>query len=322
MNKKLLLDLFHLPSQPGLEGKVQDFIADFLTQNKVEFEVDEVGNIFNISKKDRPLISAHMDTVQDDFDTLMTKFIGIKNGIVKGYGVIGGDDKCGIYAILELLENGHRDFNFIFSVQEETGGIGIEHFTRTQDLSHILWGIVLDRRGKSDILCEKGHEYGTKNFEKALLTVGENFGFTVGQGTFSDADYLSDQISCANLSIGYYNAHYKNEYVVLSELQNTINFVHYLIKHLDVKFEAPEKIFSYSNWTRQAYGYYDDGYYLRDEYSNMRVDTCDICASVTDDIRDMKTLGFKLCADCRTDLLMELEEENYYDYSDEYRVEG
>jgi len=317
MNTKLLLDLFHIPSQSGSENNVQNFILDFLAKNQIECEIDEIGNIYNISQTGRPLLSAHMDTVQDNFDVLMSKFIEIKGGVVKGYGVIGGDDKCGIYTILDLLENGHRDFNFVFSVQEEVGGIGIEQFIREQNLSHIIWGIVLDRRGSSDILCNKGHEYGVEDFERALLSVGKNFGFSQGEGTFSDADYISEQISCANISVGYYNAHQKNEYVVISELQNTINFVHYLVMHLDVYYEAPEKIFSYSSWSRHqpfiGYGYEEIDDYIDGYCREVTIDVCDICGTTSDDVKTVKTLGFKLCGGCKNDLLHELESEIIYD---------
>lgn len=316
MNKELLLKLFHIPSQSGLEGDVANFITDFLDRNDIKYEMDEVGNIFNISHENKPLLSAHMDTVQDETDVMMAKFIHIRGDILKGYGVIGGDDKCGIYTILHLMENGHKDdFNFVFSVQEETGGIGIDYFTSNQDLSHITWGLVLDRKGNSDILCES-HEYGTKEFENALLSIGQSFGFSIGQGTFSDADYLSDQISCANISVGYYNAHEKSEYVVLSELNNTINFIHYLKKHLDViKFDSPRKTFS---WARnsKSYGYYDypDDTEFYDAYGQVKeVKVCDICGSMSDTVRPVKALGFNLCLDCKSDLFQELEGEFYYE---------
>lgn len=337
MNTKLLLDLFLIPSQSGSEGRVQEFISTWLREHGIEFEIDEVGNIYNISKVERPLLSAHMDTVQDDFDELMAKFIEIKGGIVKGYGVIGGDDKCGIYAILDLLENGHDDFNFVFSVQEEIGGVGIEFFTQNQDLSHITWGLVLDRKGKGDILCDASHEYGTKQFEDALLAVGKNFGFEIGHGTFSDADYLSDQISCANISVGYYNAHTKHEYVVISELQNTINYVHNLVKHLDVRFAPPDKKFTYSSWNRSlAAGSYDESYDFDDIYGDgyggytyssynkgTSVECCDICGSVTDDTKMVKALGFRLCRDCKIELFNELQNDFFYEQlEDEYKAEG
>lgn len=321
MNTKLLLDLFHIPSQSYHENRIQEFIANWLDERGIEYNVDEVGNIYNISQKNRPLLSAHMDTVQDNFDVMMAKFIEIKAGIVKGYGVIGGDDKCGIYAILDLLDGGHRDFNFVFSVQEEVGGIGIEYFVEENDLSHISWGLVLDRRGSSDILCNESHEYGTKDFAQALLSVGKNFGFSYGQGTFSDADYLSDQISCANISVGYYNAHQKNEYVVLSELQNTINYVHSLVKHLDTKFKPPHKVFSFSGWNKRGKGdyVYEDEFDIYNGYQEIEV--CDICGATTDDVKALKSIGFKLCNECRVDLLQELEEEAYL-YADEYEMRG
>jgi putative aminopeptidase FrvX len=321
MDTKLLLDMFHIPSQSSKESKMREFLTSYLKSIGISFKLDSVGNIYNISNINKPLLSAHMDTVQDDFDVLMSKFIGIKQGMVKGYGVIGGDDKCGIYAILDLLKNGHTDVNFIFSVEEEVGGIGSSYFEKHNDLTHILYGLILDRRGSGDIICEY-NEYGTKHFESTLAQIGTHYGFKPDKGTFSDADNFSEQISCANLSVGYYNAHCKNEYVILSDLQNTINYVHSIVKHLDVKFEAPEKTFSYTGYGwlngRNHSGHADYGVeeYL---YPTETAEMCELCGSTKTPSRLLKTLGFHLCKDCIEDLKWELDG---IDVMDDYDYEG
>lgn len=311
MDIKLLLDLFHIPALSSKENKIRDFITSYLKSIDIDFSIDDVGNIYNISNKNKPLLSAHMDTVQDDFDALMSKFIGLKNNIIKGYGIIGADDKCGIYAILDLLKNGHTDMNFLFSVEEEVGGNGSLHFTSKHDLSHILYGLILDRRGNGDIICEY-NEYGTKEFEKTLSQIGTHFGFKPDKGTFSDADNISEQISCANLSVGYYNAHFKNEYAIPTELQNTINYVHSIIKNLDVKFKAPDKTLSYSGSRNFGWlnGFDDDFPKDNDfsEYLYSEEQDCDLCGTTKIPVKYIKTLQSYLCVDCITDLKFEIED--------------
>jgi len=120
--------------------------------------MDEVGNIYGFNYKNKPMVSAHTDTVQNVVDGELLKFIKIRNDILSGYGVIGGDDKCGIYAILKLLKEGEK-VNFLFSVSEETGGSGSQYFIQENAslISSVPYCIVLDRKGNSDII-------GLRNF--------------------------------------------------------------------------------------------------------------------------------------------------------------
>ncbi len=211
--KKLLLELFKIPAPTGKEIGVQVFIMNFLDRHNIPYHVDKMGNIFNILQDERPLLSAHMDTVQHMKDCRNIKLITLKGNILKGKGVIGGDDKCGIFIILQLLLTREElDFNFLFTVEEECGGHGAREFVERQDLSHISYGLILDRRGNGDILCILNN-YGTMKFEDALWLIGDEFGYEPEMGIFSDANYLREWFSCANLSVGYYNAHTKYEYV-------------------------------------------------------------------------------------------------------------
>jgi hypothetical protein len=281
MNKDLLLDIFRIPSQSGKEDKMRDFIKKYLKKNNISFSEDKKGNIFQISNK-APLLSAHMDTVQDFYDTQLTKFIKIRGDILSGYGVIGGDDKCGIYLILRMLTCSDVKINFLFSVEEETGAGGATDFVRLQEpfLNNILYGIILDRCGNNDIICTD-NEYGIYEFEKVLLEIGKLYGYKKGRGTFSDANVLSKYFSCANLSVGYYNAHSKNEFVNLSDLSNAEKFVHSIIKNINYNFEKPEKFNYYDRYTYYNDCYYSEYYDEYDEYDEYNEDSCIFCKKKT-----------------------------------------
>ena len=310
MNKELLLSIFKIPSPSYQESEMQNFIIDFLTKNSVEWEVDGKGNIYNISYPGRPLLSAHMDTVQKEADVYMAKHIYIQKDILTGYGVIGADDKAGIYSILYLLTNSSEKFNFVFSVEEEVGAIGAEFFVKHNDLKHMTYALILDRKGSSDIICTK-NEYGTDEFEFALTEIGRSFNFHPAMGVFSDADKISDQISCANLSIGYYNQHTKSEYLVLSELSNSISYVHALVKNIDMTFKAPEKSFSYFgfgqryNFKDEESKYFDDLDKPTESKFRNNFIGCDACGKNMKTVY-ISTINSYICDSCYDDLVEEL----------------
>ncbi len=266
MDIERLEELFQIGSMSGFEDKVIAFVERELKKMNVPYEKDEIGNIYNLRRKNLPILNAHMDSVQDSFDYSLAPFAKIRgNNIISGYGVIGGDDKCGLFIILELLKT--HEFNFIITVQEEVGLIGIKHFLskKENDISEFPWALTLDRRGNDDIICDN-NDYGTRAFENDLVKIGAKFGYSPGTGTCSDADEISEFISCANISVGYYDAHNKTEFVILDDLKNALDYTAACIEELgDKKYEKPEKTFSYYAYEQlfyedeiYGYGYSDD----------------------------------------------------------------
>lgn len=302
MDKKLLLDIFRIPSMSGYEDGMAYFIKEFLKEHNVPYETDKIGNVFYTRFINKPLLCAHMDTVQDTDDVKLTKFIKIRNDrILSGYGVIGGDDKCGIYIILELLKT--IEFNFLFTVEEETGGVGARVFTNENDISHIPYGLILDRRGNDDIICEF-NDYGTSEFETVLEEFGKPYGYTRNAGTFSDADFISNQISCANLSVGYYNWHQKDEFVDLKDLKRAFELTYRIIVNLDTSFDKPKK--SLSKYS--SYGNYDDEMFGMDElFLDDKLEICDFCGKQTANWKNLHSVNRIICTDC----LRKLEAEIY-----------
>jgi putative aminopeptidase FrvX len=240
INIKFLLELLKINLYSEREDMISAFIKKYLDTKNIKYEEDEIGNIYNISQENAPLLCAHIDTVQPLLDSTKVDTISIHEGIVKGDDIIlGGDDKCGIYIILDLLQE--YSINFLFCVQEEIGGVGSETFMENNNISHIPYGLVLDREGSSDIICTENN-YGVEEFEEALIELGEKFNYKKAIGIGSDADFLSRDISCANLSAGFYESHTNNEYINLMDLNNAMNFVRHILDNLKKNFEAPEKV--------------------------------------------------------------------------------
>ena len=246
IDENLLLDIFKISSPSNKEDKMKAFIKAYLTINTIDFDTDKMGNIFNLNIKDAPVLSSHMDTVEDVIkDSHLMKYVRIYEDpeygkYLRGYGVIGGDDKCGIFIILSLLKKYHNKLNFIFSVNEEHGMTGIKAVVDDQKFDNVTYGIVLDRRGAGDIICVDKN-YGTKLFEDELKRVGTNFGYKPAAGASSDAGYIAEKVSCANLSVGYYNPHTKKEFVILEDMKNAMDYTENIISELNSKFAPPAK---------------------------------------------------------------------------------
>lgn len=161
------------------------------------------------------LLVAHLDTVHTKCPETFV-YDNATDALSSPQG-IGGDDRCGVYMILQIIKK--FACSVLFCEDEEIGGVGAEKFIKTElakglDFYYI---IELDRQGSNDAVfyhCENDafEEFITKDFYKTAW------------GTFSDISVLAPFFGCAavNLSCGYYKAHTANEYVVLSEMDESI----------------------------------------------------------------------------------------------------
>lgn len=161
------------------------------------------------------LLVAHMDTVfkEQPKQIIYNKF---EDRIYNPNGGLGGDDRCGIYAILSLLDK-YRPY-VLFTEDEEIGCIGALKTVRTLQAPNVKYTIEFDRRGKNDCVF---YSCGNKKFMHYI----EQFGFKKDYGSCSDISILGRvwNIASVNLSCGYYNEHTVIEYVKFRQLQRTIN---------------------------------------------------------------------------------------------------
>lgn len=309
MDNKLLLDIFHIPALSNKEDEISRYIVDWLTFNDIPFSIDnESKTIYNISNMDRPLVAAHLDTVQDVTDAMLAKYIKISGNILSGYGVIGGDDKCGIYIILTLLKK-YKDLNFCFFPAEEVGCQGSKKFVKNvTGLEKIPYGLVFDRKNNCDIICYK-NSYGNYKFDDALSAIGKDLGYSSAYGATSDANTLREFMSCANLSVGYYLPHSKKEYVNLDDLENAYLFAEKIIEKVDEKFEKP-----YITYTKPyeygEYEYDNQGRYIGKKKKNKKGSNwvkCDCCNLYSGGTRTyLKTIKMNVCEKCLNDLFLEI----------------
>jgi len=223
-----------------------------------------IGDGFIYCKGDIPvLLTAHMDTVhkeliKDFYEDVQTDKNGKATHVISSPQGIGGDDRCGIYAILKVIESGYLPY-VLFCEEEEVGGIGSAKFCKTKyitELSELKFLLELDRANANDLVF---YDNDNKDW---INWVEDETNWIKSWGTFSDISHLSPacEVSSVNLSCGYYKAHTTQEYVVVEEMLEMIE----MVKHL---LDASEKVETFAyvekkyDWSRYGYGRnYNYGY--------------------------------------------------------------
>lgn len=197
-------------------------------QGYPSIEMDSYGNITvknTTEKKPLPVFCCHLDTVHADnpAPTLIKDDVLIS---FNGHG-IGGDDKCGIIACLELLSR--VECKCIFFRDEESGCLGSSEYD-TKSLKNDLFCIEIDRRNATDLIIKSGGaDMCGKEFLNRVKAALPHC--KVADGAFTDVSRLGDaNINMLNISSGYYQPHTDKEYVVLSELQTNIDGLAILAK--------------------------------------------------------------------------------------------
>jgi putative aminopeptidase FrvX len=151
---------------------------------------------------------------------------------------IGGDDKCGIYACLELLKE-LPNLKAAFFVSEETGC----HGSRKADkifFTNVGYAIQFDAPGNWMVsefcmgvqLFDRDTEFFTSCDE--VLTEGFEKRQKYQSHPYTDVYALKQlfDFSCINFAIGYYNYHTPNEYVVIEDVYSGIEIGKKMIEKL------------------------------------------------------------------------------------------
>ena len=204
------------------------------------------------------LLTAHMDTVHKE---LVKDFYEYKNNIISSPQGIGGDDRCGIYMIKKIVETTNLRPYILFCEDEEIGGVGSNKFCTTKladELKDLRFMIELDRVHANDLVY---YDDENTEFHKFCEKVT---GYKESYGSFSDISNLSPEagVSSVNISCGYYNAHTTSEYVVMSEMENSIKAT---IKLIEAGV-SQNKQYEYEDNSRYNFAsYYTNDYYGHEE---------------------------------------------------------
>lgn len=217
----ILLSLYKIYSRPGKEELMREFILHFYKDLNFEINFTQ-GNISaKRGKNNLVLLNAHMDSWMDDPKIFYDKLILSDKITARGY-MIGNDDKVGIAIILYLSKYTNLEFKVLFTHSEEIGSLGIKLISKSY-YSDCCLAITLDRRHGNDLISNYG---GLQMISKESIGYIESLGhLKETQGIFADTYYIAQNIPAFNMSVGYYNEHKKNDFVVIEEALGALNFV-------------------------------------------------------------------------------------------------
>lgn len=171
------------------------------------------------------MLLAHLDTVHKE----PVKHI-CKNGngnILMSPQGIGGDDRCGVYALTAVYEQSRVKPWLLFTCDEEIGCVGAEAFCSRHEagktpkgLDELKLLVEIDRKGRNDAVY---YDCDNPEFEAYITSKG----FETQCGSLSDISYVAPELGVAavNLSSGYYNAHTQHEYINRKHLNATVKKV-------------------------------------------------------------------------------------------------
>ena len=234
--------------------KLEDFLTstqDELFQKLSGIYTDSVGVVgrFILVKGDAPImLVAHLDTVhKESVRDICTSFDG--NILMSPQG-IGGDDRCGVYALVKIYDLSQVKPYLLFTCDEEKGGIGakafLQYLEQLPELKDLKLLVEIDRRGSHDAVY---YDCANDAFEEYITSKG----FVTDYGSFSDISVIAPELGIAavNLSSGYYNAHQLHEYINRAELETTI------AKVVEIVSETARAFFPRYEYINAYYGYYD-----------------------------------------------------------------
>lgn len=200
---------------------LHDFLFDILVDHYGEDNIAEDHGQFLFAKGNLDvLLVAHLDTVHKTKPTLDEIFYDQEKGIMWSPRGIGGDDRCGVFIILNLLFKGYKP-HIAFTWNEEIGCVGSRNMVTIFDPketmgANINFAIQFDRKGHQEAVY---YDLDNQLFEDYIT----KFGFETKIGSFTDICEICPEWKFAgvNLSAGYANEHTTNEMVFLATIQDT-----------------------------------------------------------------------------------------------------
>lgn len=235
-----------------LRGKLDSFYLkeDIYTDDKNFIYV--AGNI-------PVMLVAHLDTVHHQAPIEEEIFFDERKGVMWSPAGIGGDDRCGVHTVLNILEQGYRP-HLVFPWNEEVGCVGSTYFAdkvetlfgvSVQDkLSAVNFAIQIDRQGFGESVY---YYLDSQEFETYI----NGFGFETKLGSYTDICQICPEFGFAgvNVSAGYIREHTSSETVFVREMEATERKI---INILDDQTKDPK----YFKYEEAAYGssYYGYGW--------------------------------------------------------------
>lgn len=213
------------------QSKLKEYLQNYLTSDAGYDNLVNKDGFLYAQGTTSVMLVAHMDTVHAK---KCTNIVVTKDGHISSPQGIGGDDRCGIFMIMNIIKE--IKCHVLFCEDEEIGCVGAHKFTDWLKKENVKidvnYIIELDRKGSNDAVfyqCNNGE------FTKFIT---DGTGLKVAYGSFTDICVVAPAIGVAavNISCGYYNAHTLSEYVVYDEMMANIKTVTDIIKKNGFKY--------------------------------------------------------------------------------------
>lgn len=255
MNRDRLIEVLQVPTYFGEESRMIGYISSVLDQKQLEYTVDPIGNIY-VTKGDSekyPCFVSHMDTVHHVNERLEV-YVNQEGNLQGRDSVdqsplgVGGDDKCGVYLCLEMLDR-LESVKVAFFVGEEFGMVGSKEAS-PEFFSNVKYAIQFDSpEGDTMSLTLRGNRLFDEEslFGETVTPLLLERGITKWQHhPYTDVYQLITKFDfpCLNLAAGYHRYHTQHEYVVPDEVENTLQLALELVEVL--KEETYVRIKSHS----------------------------------------------------------------------------
>ena len=259
-------ELLSVPTKTYKESKMVEYLMTTIGDMEgVDLTSDKYNNIY-VTKgvldegESYPMFISHTDTVHELIDQINVKeeylvrpytfgkdFGSEQSLCLKAYDNdgkptgIGGDDKCGIFICLELLSRLDK-VKVAFFVSEETGCHGSK-MVDEEFLKDVGYCVQYDAPGDhlisyscmGTVLFDQDGEF----FKTALRSITGSFGneMMVQSHPYTDIMMIKQKsdISCINMSCGYYNMHTSNEFVCINDVERAIIAGMNMVKDLGLK---------------------------------------------------------------------------------------
>jgi len=275
------MDLLHklllIQSPSFAEGPMIRFIQDYCRSIGCQVRVKN-KNVYVVKGRAEayPCMVAHTDTV---FPFIPQKHLEVfyygdmilgRNTKEDTYTGLGMDDKIGIWIALQMLQQ-KNILKCFFPHGEEAGAVG----SRKADMSFfkdVSYCIQCDRQGNRDLVTDV---YWTQicsdGFLNDVSSLMTKYSYRQSPGMLTDVYQLVNNgigKSCINLSTGYYNPHKMDEYAVVPDVINTLDFVSEVIDTLAGKvYLLP------TTQTRRYSGFYNT---WKNAYSKPEQERCEV----------------------------------------------
>ena len=297
---KRLMEVLTVQSVSYNQGRMEKYVKKRINQMGLVYETDKYGNIY-CTKGDAelyPTMVSHMDTVHKinpnyEIHRSGNNIFAIDRSTMERLGV-GGDDKVGVYITLELLEY-FDNFKAVFFKDEEVGCVGSSKadFTFFNDSSIVLQ---CDRKGFSDfVMSISGIKMYDADFENDVAHILKRNKRMQVYGGMTDVMEIAENnpVACANMSCGYYDPHSDNEYVKISEVEQTKDMcIDIFEATMHQRYEVLDRLPKYGSYVNTYSNYDYDDFYADPEI-------CSKCNTLTM-YKDEYTMT-KYCLECQNE---------------------